>query len=361
MSDERAAAGPDPGQQDVPPPRDADDTLLGEEHAQPTVRRVPTTTRQIASGSAPLRLLRPGVAAPDEGVDAARTRVVAPRGYVATTLHRFRQDRVSMAALGLLAAIVLLTAAGPWLAQATLGLDPYRQTLPRRYQPPSAANPFGTDDLGRDALARTLVAGRVSFSIGTTIALVSLLVGVPIGLASGYYGGRFDDVSNAVIQTLANIPAMFLLILLAATLRPGPVILAVIIGLLGWMGTARLVRGMALSVREREYVHAATVLGASDGRVIFRHLLPNVFSVITVIAGFDVAGGILAESGLSYLGLGVQPPTASWGSMLAASLENVSRAPWLVLFPGLAIFLTTLAIFLLADGLRDALDPRLRS
>jgi peptide/nickel transport system permease protein len=273
-----------------------------------------------------------------------------------------------MAALILLLAIVLMTIVGPWVVQVTLGLDPYRQTLARRYQPPSATNPFGTDDLGRDVLARTLVAGRVSLTIGMVIALVSLIVGIPVGLASGYFGGRFDDVSNAVIQTLSNIPSMFLLILLAAMFRSAPLpfavpwtfVLAVIIGLIGWMGTARQVRGMALSARERDYIHAALALGASNTRIIARHLLPNVFSIITVIAGFDIAGGILAESGLSYLGLGVQPPTASWGNMLGSSLENVSRAPWLVAFPGLAIFLTTLAIFLLADGIRDALDPRLR-
>ena len=274
-----------------------------------------------------------------------------------------------MAALALLGAIVMLTLVGPWIVQVTLGLDPYRQTLTRRYQPPSATSPFGTDDLGRDVLARTLIAGRVSFSIGLIIAVVSLIVGVPVGLASGYFGGRFDDASNAVIQTLANIPTMFLLILLAAVFRsaslpfgvPWTVVLAIIIGLLGWMGTARLIRGMSLSVRERDYVQAARALGASNARIISRHLFPNVFSIVTVIAGFDIAGGILAESGLSFLGLGVQPPTASWGNMLGASLENVSRAPWLIAFPGLAIFLTTLAIFLLADGLRDALDPRLRS
>jgi peptide/nickel transport system permease protein len=272
-----------------------------------------------------------------------------------------------MAALVLLCTIITLTVAGPWVVQQTLGLDPYRQTLTRRYQPPSLTHPFGTDDLGRDVLARTLVAGQVSFSIGAIIAIVSLAVGVPVGLASGYFGGRFDDVSNAVIQTLANIPGMFLLILLSATFRsiqlpvPWTIVLAVIIGLLGWMGTARLVRGMALSVREREYVKAAQALGASNRRIIARHLFPNVFSIVTVIAGFDVAGGILAESGLSYLGLGVQPPTASWGNMLGASLENVTRAPWLILFPGLAIMLTTLSIFLIADGLRDAMDPRLRS
>jgi peptide/nickel transport system permease protein len=298
-----------------------------------------------------------------------RQRVAAGRGYVAATWQRLRRDRLTMAAIVLLGVIVVLTLVGPWLAQELFGLDPYRQNLTRRYQPPSWSNPFGTDDLGRDVLARTLVAGRVSFSIGMIIAVVSLAVGVPVGLASGYFGGLFDDLSNAVIQTLANIPTLFLLILLSAMLRSSPLstaiswtlVMAVIIGLLGWMGTARQVRGMALSVRERDYVRAAEALGASNARIIFRHLLPNVFSIVTVIAGFGIAGGILAESGLSYLGLGVQPPTASWGNMLGSSLENVTRAPWLVLFPGLAILATTLAIFLIADGLRDALDPRLRS
>jgi peptide/nickel transport system permease protein len=293
----------------------------------------------------------------------------AGRGYVAATWARLRRDRLTMGAIVLLGTIVVLTLVGPWVVQGVWGLDPYRQTLTRRYQPPSTSNPFGTDDLGRDVLARTLIAGRVSFSIGMIIAVVSLLVGVPVGLASGYFGGLFDDVSNAVIQTLSNIPGMMLLILLAAMLRSSPLseavswtfVMAVIIGLLGWMGTARQVRGMSLSVRERDYVRAAEALGASNARIIFRHLLPNVFSIVTVIAGFGIAGGILAESGLSYLGLGVQPPMASWGSMLGGSLENVTRAPWLVLFPGLAICLTTLAIFLIADGLRDALDPRLRS
>ena len=162
-----------------------------------------------------------------------------------------------MAAFVLLGIIIVLTLAGPWVAQQAFGLDPYRQTLPRRYQPPSPTNPYGTDDLGRDVLARTLIAGRVSFTIGMTVAIVSLVIGIPVGLASGYFGGRFDDVSNAVIQTLANIPSMFLLILLVATRSARPVHAGGHHRAAGWMGTARLVRGMALSVREREYVQAA--------------------------------------------------------------------------------------------------------
>jgi peptide/nickel transport system permease protein len=296
---------------------------------------------------------------PVETVRAARAQRAAP-GYLIATWRRLRRDRITIAALVLLGVVVVGTIVAPWLVSELFGLDPYRQNLAQRYQAPSAAHPLGTDDLGRDVLARTLIAGRVSLSIGLVIAVVSLLIGVPVGLASGFYGGRFDDVSNAVIQTLANIPSLFLLILLVATFRPSTFLLAVILGALGWMGAARLVRGMALSVRERDYILAARAMGASDRRMIFQHILPNVFSLVTVIAGFDVASGILAESGLSYLGLGVQPPTASWGSMLASSLENVTRAPWLVIFPGMAIFVTTLAIFLLADGLRDALDPRLK-
>lgn len=330
---------------------------------------LPFSAAPVASGGAAgLAADHPAAPGAVGAIGAARAGDdVATAGYVRATWERFRRDRVSMAALWLLATIVLLTLIGPPLVEWTLGLDPNRQTLTRRYQPPSTTHPFGTDDLGRDVLARTLVAGRVSLAIGLIIAVVSLAVGVPVGLASGYFGGRFDDLSNAVIQTLANIPGMFLLILLSATFRTAPiplpwaVVLAVIIGLLGWMGTARLVRGMALTVREREYVKAAVALGASHRRVIARHLFPNVFSIVTVIAGFDVAAGILAESGLSYLGLGIQPPTASWGNMLGASLENVTRAPWLVIFPGLAIMLTTLSVFLIADGLRDALDPRLRA
>ncbi|MBA2449564.1 MAG: ABC transporter permease [Chloroflexi bacterium] len=300
------------------------------------------------------------VASPPATVGPERAREVAAPGYVKATWRRLRRDRLSMVALGLLVVVIATALVAPEIASRAFGLDPYRQTLAQRYQAPSMAHPLGTDDLGRDALARTLIAGRVSLSIGLVIALVSLAIGVPVGLASGFYGGRFDDLSNAVIQTLSNIPSLFLLILLVATFRPNTFMLAVTLGVLGWMGTARLVRGMALSVRERDYVLAARAMGASDRRVLFQHLLPNVFSLVTVIAGFDVAGGILAESGLSYLGLGVQPPTASWGSMLAASLENVTRAPWLVIFPGAAIFLTALSIFLLADGLRDALDPRLK-
>jgi ABC-type dipeptide/oligopeptide/nickel transport system permease subunit len=282
-------------------------------------------------------------------------------GYLKATWLRLRRDRLTMLALAGLGLVVLLTVLAPLITSQILRVDPLRQDLFNQYAKPSPSHLLGTDDLGRDVLARLLHAGQVSLTIGLVIALVSILIGLPVGLASGYFGGRVDDVSNAIIQTLQNIPELFLLILLSVTLRPDPVQLAFIIGALGWMGTARQVRGLTLTLRARDYIQAARLLGASDRRIMQRHIFPNLFSVVTVIAGFSMASGILAESGLSYLGLGVRPPTASWGNMLNNSLDNISRAPWLVIGPGFMIFFTVLCIFLIADGLRDALDPRLKN
>jgi peptide/nickel transport system permease protein len=290
--------------------------------------------------------------------DPAQGRAIrtGEQGYLTTLRSRIRKDRLTLGSGLVFGLIALLALFAPLICAGVLGVDPNRTDLFNQYARPSLAHVLGTDELGRDVL----YAGRVSLTIGLAIAAVSVLIGLPVGVASGYYGGRFDDVSNAVIQTLSNIPDMFLLILLSVTLRPDPLMLAVIIGALGWMGTARQVRALAFSLRERDYVLAARSMGASDAELMARHIFPNLFSIVTVIAGFSMAGGILAESGLSYLGLGVRPPTPSWGNMLNNSLENVSRAPWLVLGPGLMIGLTVLCIFLVADGLRDALDPRLR-
>jgi peptide/nickel transport system permease protein len=285
---------------------------------------------------------------------------VVSRGYLAATWLRLRRDRITLAAIGGLGLVAVLTLLAPVITNQLLHVDPTRQDLLNQYARPGGAHLLGTDDLGRDVMARLLYAGQVSLTIGFAIACVSILIGLPIGVASGYFGGRFDDASNAVIQTLLNIPDLFLLILLSVTLRPQPLMLALLIGALGWMGTARQVRALAFSIRERDYVLAARAMGANDARIMLRHILPNLFSVVTVIAGFSMAGGVLAESGLSYLGLGVRPPTASWGNMLNNALENVSRAPWLVVGPGVMIFITVLCIFLIADGVRDALDPRLK-
>lgn len=282
------------------------------------------------------------------------------QSYWAMSWRRLQRDWIAMAALIAFCGICLLALGASWIASDILHTDPTRQYLAQKFLPPGPGHWLGTDEYGRDSLTRLIYAGRVSLGIGFIVAAVSLTLGVAVGLLSGFYGGLVDDVANALIQTLLNIPGFFLLILLSVTFRPSVVMLAAFIGAMGWMGVARQVRGVVLSVRQREYVEAARAIGASDLHLMLRHILPNVTSIIIVVAGFDIAGAVLAESGLSYLGLGVQPPTASWGNMLNGSLDYIRSAWWLVAGPGFAIFATVLCIFLFADGLRDALDPSMK-
>jgi peptide/nickel transport system permease protein len=304
-----------------------------------------------------------------------RLREVEERTYWQAVWYQLSRDRIAIGAALTLVFIALLAVAAPWIGDRILGYNPNKINLDEEFAPPTwvkvglgaclsgerACHWLGTDDVGRDVLTRAIYAGRVSLSIGLAVAVVSMTIGVLLGLVSGFYGGQLiDDIINAVIQTLRNIPTMFLLMMLVLLYSPSPLLLAVFIGVLGWMGTARLIRGQVFSVREREYVIAARSIGASNWRIILRHILPNVSSMVIVIATFDVAGAILVESGLSYLGVGIQPPTASWGNMLQGSISYINKAPWLVAAPGLFIFLATLSIFLLGDGLRDALDPWLK-
>jgi peptide/nickel transport system permease protein len=225
---------------------------------------------------------------------------------------------------------------------------------------PSKCHWLGTDDNGRDVLTRAIYGGRISLRIGGYVAGLSITLGVIMGLISGYYAAtRIDDIINAIIMTLGSIPDLFLLIILAGTFpffrtAEG---LSLLLGSLGWMGVSRLIRGQIFSIREREYILASRAVGASIWRIMFYHMLPNVSSIIIVVAIFGIAGAIIAEAGLSYLGVGIGPPNPSWGNMMQGSLGNFTDAPWLVLTPGLFIFLTTLSIYLVGDGLRDALDP----
>jgi peptide/nickel transport system permease protein len=223
---------------------------------------------------------------------------------------------------------------------------------------PGECHWMGTDDTGRDTLTRAVHGGRVSLRIGFFVAAISMSLGVLMGLISGYFAATFiDDIINAIIMTLGSIPLLFLLIILARIFTPSPEGLALLIGLFGWMGLSRLIRGQIFSVREREYVFAGRAVGSSSWRIMFKHVLPNISSIIIVSAIFNIAGAIIAEAGLSYLGVGIGPPTPSWGNMMQGSLGDFSNAPWLVITPGLFIFMTTLGIYLLGDGLRDALDP----
>jgi len=311
--------------------------------------------------------LGPEKAAPS-GTDAAtipwRSRPPA-RGFLASSLRRFLRDRLSVAALAVFGLIVVVTIAAPWLAGHVLHTTP--DAFMRRadgsiatLQPPGPGYPLGTDELGRDNLTRLLYAGQVSLAIGFLVALVSVLIGTSLGLVAGFYGGRADDVVNALVQLVINIPSLFVLIILSVLFTPSVLSLAVIFGLFFWPGTTRQVRGEVLSIRSRDYVDAARVLGASDLRIVLLHILPNVASIVMVVAGIDVAAAILSESALSFLGFGVPVPLSSWGNMLSGSQDSFRGAPWLVYPPGFMIFLTVLCVFLLADGLRDALDPRLK-
>jgi peptide/nickel transport system permease protein len=266
-----------------------------------------------------------------------------------------------MIALAGFALIVLISYGAPWIAANILHTSPTDQDILNNLEPMfTPGHLLGTDELGRDVLTRALYAGQVSLGIGFVVAFVSLSLGVALGLIAGFYGRWIDDSINAGIQIIRGIPTLFLLITLSVMFRPDPLELALFFGILGWTENARLVRGQVFSVRQRDYVEAARVLGVQDWRILARHILPNVSSIVLVVAGFEVAGAIIGESGLSFLGLGVQPPTASWGNMLSGALDNITRAPWLVVAPGLFIFSTVLCIFLVADGLRDAMDPRLQ-
>jgi ABC-type dipeptide/oligopeptide/nickel transport system permease subunit len=322
-------------------------------------------------------------------------------GAVAAKLWR---DKITVAALCLAVFIIAITLAAPWISENILGFDPLDSNLRLRNKPPTwmveswpklkqfgftcqkqacdwslwpaiisdslagfpecfNAGPgqchwMGTDDAGRDVFARGIHAGRISLRFGLYVAAMSMTLGVIMGLISGYYAAtRIDDIINAIIQTLGSIPTLPLLIILSSIFQPGPEGLAFLLAIFGWMGVSRLLRGQIFAIREQEYILASRAVGASIWRIMFRHLLPNVSSIVIVVAIFDIAGAIISEAGLSYLGVGIGPPLASWGNMMYGALGNFADAPWLVIAPGLFIFFTNISIYLVGDGLRDALDP----
>jgi len=230
-----------------------------------------------------------------------------------------------------------------------------------RLQEPSAEHPFGTDTVGRDILARTIHGGRISMLIGLTAALLEILVGVIIGAIAGYFGGYIDSILMRFTEAMLNIPQIFLLIVMSKIVGGSVFFIIVIIGLTSWMYVARIVRAEFLSIKENEFILAAKAIGTPTGQIIFRHILPNSIAPIVVSATLGVANAILSEAYISFLGLGVQPPTATWGNMLDGSYNYIESAPWLWIFPGTLIVLTVLSINFVGDGLRDALDPRSRS
>ena len=329
------------------------------------------------------------------------------QGYWRLVWRQFRRNRPAMAALAILIVLTVIALAAPFLANdiplymvkdgrtywlpncftykqlsaenfyrtarrwqpgederavyALIPYSPYNQVLREQQQPPSKKHPLGTDDRGRSVIARLIWGTRISLTVGFISVGISLVIGIFLGAIAGYYGGWVDTVILRIIEVVMCFPAFFLILALVALLPPSIYTVMAALGFLGWTGIARLVRGEFLKLRESQFALAARASGLPDARIIFRHLVPNALAPVLVSATFGVAGAILTESALSFLGFGVPPPTASWGELLNQSQRLASSGIWwLVAFPGLAIFITVTAFNLVGEGLRDAMDPRLR-
>jgi peptide/nickel transport system permease protein len=273
--------------------------------------------------------------------------------------RRFRKNRLAVAGLAVMALLYWVTLLAPFLAP----YDPNVQgnIVLERYLSPSGEHLMGTDKFGRDVLSRILYGARISLTIGFLAVAISITLGTLVGAVAGYFRGWVDGVIARFIDMLLSIPRLVLILVVVAIFRPEIWIVIVVLGLTGWEGSARIVRGQFLQLRELEFVQASRALGYSNGRIILRHILPNTLAPIIVIATLNIGNTILLEAALSFLGLGVQPPTPSWGSMVNDGRDAMITAWWISTFPGLAIVLTVVSFNLLGDGLRDALDPRLRT
>lgn len=286
---------------------------------------------------------------------------MAPASMGSLVWKRFKRHPgaiVGSVVLGLLMVFALLAPLSPY--------DAIRSSMDEAYQPPSLAHPMGTDALGRDLMTRVLYGGRISLAVGMLVVAISLSIGVPIGAAAGYYGGWLDNVLMRLTDTFLSLPSFLVLILLSAILREvdaplfernNVLTIGLVIGLFGWMTFARLVRAAFLTLRELDFVSAARALGGPDLWIILRHILPNAIGPIIVECTLELGYAIIEESGLSFLGFGIQPPTASWGNLLGNAQEHFTKYPWLAIFPGLMIFLAIISVNYIGDGLRDAYDP----
>lgn len=276
-----------------------------------------------------------------------------------SALHQIRQDKLTLVAMMILSVLAVLSILAPFIAAEILRVDLNLTNSDARFLPiGSPDHLLGTDNLGRDHLARLLHAGRVSLGIGFASTILSLIVGVTLGILTGYFGGIIDDLINWIITTINAIPGLVLLLIVVSLFSSGPITLTLVLAFLTWTLTTRLVRGETLSIREQDYILSARAIGASHWRIMVVSILPNVFSVTIVTLAINIGNVILIESALSFLGLGVQPPTPSWGNMLSNSQTFFRSAPHLVIFPGLLIMITVLCLYVIGDGLRDAFDPR---
>jgi peptide/nickel transport system permease protein len=285
--------------------------------------------------------------------DKRRSESLMSRG-----LRRIRRDRLTLIALSILFILAMLSVFAP-LITGVMGIDPNATNPTQGFLPVgSPGNLLGTDKIGRDQFARILHAGRVSLGIGFFGALFSLTIGTTFGVMAGYWGGVFDDIMNWLITTLDSIPSLFILVILSSALRPSAEVLILIVSLIGWTGATRLMRGQTFKLKNMDYILSARAMGASALRIMFVHIVPNIFSYTALALAGGIGGLILTESGLSFLGLGVQPPTATWGNMLTDAQQMFRRGPHLVFIPGLMIFVTVLCLYIIGDGLRDAFDPK---
>lgn len=318
-----------------------------------------------------------------------------PQSYWSMALASLRRDKLTLTAMGFVALIALLAIFADPISRGLVGVGPNDTNPANAFQKPyivpyiqwrlgtdavtapielgkSGGIPhwLGTDQLGRDQLARLLYGGRVSLTIALAAATISLVLGVAVGTIAGYFGGFIDDAIMWFINTMVSIPGIYLLIIISAIFKPNPLTLTLFLGFLGWFGTARFMRGNVFKVKELDYALAARAVGARNMRIMLQHLVPNSIPVIIVVTAIDVGILILVESGLSFLGLGIQPPTATWGSMLTRANNFVFlrdpqtqefMALHLLIWPGVLITLTVLAFYLIGDGLRDALDPMLKN
>ena len=276
--------------------------------------------------------------------------------------RHFTRHRPALLGAGVLASLVVASVAVPILTD----FDPGKTSILDRYQPPSLQHPMGTDGLGFDILQRAMYGGRISLLIGLLAMLLSIGIGTLVGALAGFYGGLLDNLLMRAADIMLALPTLFVAILLTQLLRAGVVpflragvsVIIFVVAVTSWMGVARLVRASFLSLKEKEFVEAARAQGVRNRRVILRHVLPNAISPVIVAATLRVGAAIITESGLSYLGFGVQPPTPTWGNMLQHAQSEMDYAPWTAIFPGLFIFVTVIAVNYIGDGLRDALDPR---
>lgn len=269
---------------------------------------------------------------------------------------RFLKNKMALAGALVVVLLFAISLLAPWIAPYNPNAIDLKQVLAA----PSSVHPLGTDQLGRDVLSRMIWGARISLKVGFVATGIAILLGAILGAVSGYYGRWVDAAIMRFVDIMLCFPTFFLILAVIAILEPSIWNIMIIIGLTGWMGITRLVRADFISLKERDFVLAARVIGASDLRIIFIHILPNAMASILVAATLGVAGAILTESALSFLGIGVQPPIPSWGNILTAGKDNIDIAWWLSLYPGLAILITVLGYNLLGEGIRDSLDPRLR-